>query len=58
MNDGYIHYLETGRTGGTRAVPTAKYHEDHECGFWSPLVHPDPGPPLEGSPPGMGQYRS
>jgi len=42
VNDGYIQYLETGRTGGTRAVPSAKCHEDHKFGFWSPLVHPDP----------------
>jgi len=43
MNDGYIQYLETGHTGGTRAVPTAEYREQHRLGFWSPLIHPEPG---------------
>jgi para-nitrobenzyl esterase len=43
FNDGYIQYLETDHTGGTRATPNADYHEDHQVAFWSPLIHPEPG---------------
>jgi len=43
MNEGYIQYLETARTGGTRSVTNAEYHEDHKYRFWSPLIHPEPG---------------
>jgi hypothetical protein len=43
MNEGYIQYLETAPTGGTRSVTNTEYHEDHKYGFWSPLIHPEPG---------------
>jgi para-nitrobenzyl esterase len=43
FNEGYIQYLETEHTGGTRATPNADYHADHRVGFWSPLIHPEPG---------------
>ena len=42
FNDGYMQYLETNHTGGSRTVPTAEYHQQHRFAFWSPLVHPHP----------------
>ena len=43
MNEGYIQYLETAPTGGTRSVTNTEYHEHHKYQFWSPLIHPEPG---------------
>ena len=43
MNDGYIQYLETRYTGGSRAVPIAEYQHDHRFGFWSRFIHPELG---------------
>jgi para-nitrobenzyl esterase len=50
-NQGYIQYLETDHTGGTRSITNAEYQEDHKYRFWSPLIHPEPraGRPGQGS---------
>jgi para-nitrobenzyl esterase len=42
MNEGYVQYLETDRTGGTRSVTNAEYQEDHKYRFWSPIINPEP----------------
>jgi len=43
MNEGYVQYLETARTGGTRSVANAEYLETHKHRFWNPLIHAEPG---------------
>ncbi|RPJ17667.1 MAG: carboxylesterase family protein [Deltaproteobacteria bacterium] len=42
MNDGYVQYIETESTGGTRSILNADYYKDHRVKFWSPLIHPEP----------------
>jgi hypothetical protein len=42
MNEGYVQYLETDPTGGTRSVRNSDYLKEHRYDFWSPLVHPEP----------------
>jgi para-nitrobenzyl esterase len=42
MNEGYVQYLETDRTGGTRSVRNSDYLKEHRYDFWSPIIHPEP----------------
>ena len=42
MNEGYVQYLETERTGGSRSVRNSDYYQEHRVDFWSPLIHPEP----------------